>query len=80
MLHAHPLLILLGFEACIKWRPFDVWLIWVISIEYRMSAVSQSLEMSVHSTFEGVDGRCVNNMVWQCISSVHYPVADMILV
>ena len=47
-----------------------------ISIEYWMDAVSQSLPMSVKSTFEGVGRRCFNNMVWQCISGVHYPVAE----
>ena len=58
-----PFLILLGLEACIRSRPFDVWLIWVISIEYWIHAVSQSLPMSAESTFEGVDGRCFNDMV-----------------
>ena len=40
----------------------------VINIAYGMHAVSQSLPMSVESTFEGVDGRCFKNMVWQCNS------------
>ena len=64
----NPLLILLDLEAFIRSRPFDVLLIQIIliNIEYWMF---------VESTFEGVDRRCLYNMVWQCIPGIHYPVA-----
>ena len=37
-----------------------------------MYAVSQSLSMYIEPTFEGVDGRCFNNMAWQCIPGIQY--------
>ena len=61
--YIHPLLILLAIEACIRLRPLDVWLIRIISIEYQMHAVSQSLPIFVEATFESVDGRCFYSQI-----------------
>ena len=39
-----------------------------------MYAISQSLTVFIESTFEGVDGRCFCDMVWESVPDIHYPV------
>ena len=57
-----------------------VWLIQILSIEYWMCAKSQYLLMFIEPTFEGVDGRCFYNLVWQCVSGARNHIVCLFVV